>query len=1510
MTSVTYAQTEDGRFLPYETDIGDDVGKTSSGPPPIRYQGVGLSEENPRIDGLPTRADLVRRDDKRNLTKTIAAGIQAGKPVMFMPISTKEVNEYVAGSPVYKLHLFGVLPNGAKAHLILDKVDVYFDVRVPDHVKNTEDFRSHLRQHLFGKNIVVERSENIKGLPIRGFRTQKVDWVRLYFPTTQIRKRAIKAVREMSYETASDDLSNYFRMVARVYNIPLTDWGYFADCEYYRGGAHPDGPSESRGAPRSPLCEHVFRVDIKNFRPFIDQTASEEEQERRQQAKWKSDSLSRDRTLVMAWDIETYDSARSGDLPLAKDPNTKVFMICITFHWKDETRALYRVCLVDIDTEPDKRWATVVCGSESCLIEAFALVYRHFAPDIITGFNDGQYDWPFVLKKAETHSLLAFMMKTMTALPYGKVTEEEVLKWNVQRDKKIKITAEKSALVTLLDIPGCVPVDTRIMFMQLHPKEDVIYGKSSLNFYLKLNNLSSKADMEFNDMWDAYERRDAAKMRIVAHYCVVDANRCQELLVRRNIINDRREIATLSYVNLYDAVFYAGGHKVCNLLAAHACRENMMCSSIADRDKERSKYPGAFVFPPKKGMVPDPTLKDTIELEKAREEFIELAKSNPGVKIRQELATTRVLEALKSYHPGRPGTGLDFASLYPSIIMTYNYSPEKFVEDESDAQRLKRLGYDLKYVEFPFSGRLVRGWFVRHEGKAENYGLFARILIKLFNARSKMKIGLVVQEEYKEHMELLMARVKKQGKDSFPEILKSEIAAQTEVTEKLAAEVKALTARGAKTDRIKHVKREAATAARNVEYMKKLFEGLDEISSKSLYQALQKRYDAACFLYAAIDAKQKGLKVFMNTFYGETGNNISPFFLLQLAGGVTKSGRDNLKMVADFVLGLGYEIKYGDTDSLYLCCPESSFEEVDKLYAFGKITKEEHWTRMVRITMDELGDLRDKVNQRLREDNGTGHLRMAYEEVLYPVVFTGKKKYYGIAHVNVPNFYPKKLFIRGIDVVKKGQAELARKIGMRTMWASVDLNNKRALLQIVLDVLKDAVENGKQWAFDDFIQSAAWKPNKANQAVQRFMARMKVRIVEEEAANKRRVGRGLNPLKSVYYVPPPGARFEFVLVTPGASFSLEGLKSNPKTGDVMEYVEAAKMHGMEVDVPQYLTRYVIGLCARFVNSDPLFLPPNSGNMTEKAVDEKSQKAAKKYLGVYLAGLRNADPRMMLKRGYAYKRAWKNASRECRARLREKIGPASEVLHGDMLEWKIFLPSAANESVEMLASRARSVAENDFDVRAFAAGFARRVGIDKDGSDIDGAVRSSPASVARTTNRLYDVASYLSPRVRTKGARDALSLHGAILVELERRERAKRTKLASLAVKLGPAALEYEAHLTHAVSQWRKREHEERPTDLGEFCAELVPTDEEYVEYEPAGEVLDDLREAHRLWLSLVGIYRARACHRALVDYLDLLKNRRLRRDTRPDPEEMRRELASSLEKLPPLGLDPIGNGGY
>ena len=80
----------------------------------------------------------------------------------------------------------------------------------------------------------------------------------------------------------------------------------------------------------------------------------------------------------------------------------------------------------------------------------------------------------------------------------------------------------------------------------------------------------------------------------------------------------------------------------------------------ASEQKESGKYLGAYVFPSEKGL-----------------------------------------------ENKRSVTGLDFASLYPSIIMNYNLSPEKMISRLSKVDALKRENKVLHNIEFHFNSRDV-----------------------------------------------------------------------------------------------------------------------------------------------------------------------------------------------------------------------------------------------------------------------------------------------------------------------------------------------------------------------------------------------------------------------------------------------------------------------------------------------------------------------------------------------------------------------------------------------------------------------------------------------------------------------------------------------------------------------------------------------------------------------------------------------------------------------------------
>src|SRR5205823_12283312 len=156
--------------------------------------------------------------------------------------------------------------------------------------------------------------------------------------------------------------------------------------------------------------------------------------------------------------------------------------------------------------------------------------------------------------------------------------------------------------------------------------------------------------MPMSKLWKYYsEAKDGTSdssiknMHEILNYCVIDALRCQELMVECSVINDYREIASIAYISLFDTHYYAIGTKVSNLLGAEAWAQNILYTTKISGQKASGKFPGAYVFPPEKGL-----------------------------------------------ENKRPVTGLDFASLYPSIIMTYNLSPEKMISTLSEADELKR----------------------------------------------------------------------------------------------------------------------------------------------------------------------------------------------------------------------------------------------------------------------------------------------------------------------------------------------------------------------------------------------------------------------------------------------------------------------------------------------------------------------------------------------------------------------------------------------------------------------------------------------------------------------------------------------------------------------------------------------------------------------------------------------------------------------------------------------------
>lgn len=1147
--------------------------------------------------------------------------------LLFMPVDIVEPTDSRRQSK-YFIKIFGVLQDGEKVEVHVVNIPVFFDVLVPAVAAVTDgtaaaEFGTKLHMMLIEELSDLGsdglRIEDVYAFPIRGFNAERRLYKRVFTNNLAQRKKVLAAAIAAGHETASNDQSSYYRKAARENNLPLTQWALLR--KYVIANV------------RSTHCSYVFEVD------YVDYCAA--------------DCYEKDRTMIMTWDIETYSKRGRQFVPDGREPEDECFMLCMTFHWKDVETPLLQVCLVDVETSPDPRWTTVVCKTPENILRAFALCWHNMKPDIVVGFNDSNYDWPFVVEKMMHYKMLEWAHSRMSAEFRFKNTDANVYKFQYGggTGKRIKITAEETFESKFLRVPGTVAIDIRVCYKKLYPKSET-QKASSLKFYLDLCKLPTKFDMPISKMWNYYEqaRRSAAGaageasaaaaaefMRHVANYCVIDAFRCQQLQIKRDIVNDYRTTSSLAYISLADSHYYAGGMRVCNLLNAEAFKRGILCNSITKQSVESGKYPGAYVFPPEKGLVPDPGR--IIELEAA-------------IKARNVDRTRVAFAALAG---DRPVTGLDFSSLYPSLIMTYNLSPEKMVLTVQEAAHWAAKGYKVHKIEFPYNGRTVNGWTIMHQNRQEDIGLYPQVLISLKNCRNQLKKQMTMLGKEKELLNLAISNGGKQC---------------TSISDQIEA--------FGDEDRAK------------------LAKYVGESDTKILDE-----FDKLCFNWSCANTKQNAVKVYMNTFYGEAGNERSAFFLLELAGGVTSMGQYNIQMVAKFVESQGFKIKYGDTDSLYLVAPNATFAACDTKFARGTITKREWMTEMVQLTMAALNDIRDKVNERLFLDNGSKYLSMAYEEVLYPAVFLGKKKYFGIAHVEKINFDSPDIFIRGIDVIKQGQAGMSRTIGYKIMHEAVSIDNTRTMRTIVEDTLRDAIERPSQWKYEDFIKTGAWKPSLnscaapnckkfglylepgalASSACERHASpaavllehydsrtwvpvkgnKMIMQFIHRMYTRKRATGANM-------HLPEIGERFRYVDVKVGDMFTLRGCKIAAKKGDVMEFADSATIE--QVDISSYL-KHVTGICARFIHTDD-----------QTISDAAAQAAAKTELDGFIKSVGGTSDITSRERGAAYRRAYSQAEKSIVAKLMTTAGKNTvSLLHGAEINFDLLAHSEEEKIME-------------------------------------------------------------------------------------------------------------------------------------------------------------------------------------------------------------------------------------
>ena len=1075
-----------------------------------------------------------------------------------------------------------------------------------------------------------------------------------------------------------------------------------------------------------------------------------------------------DQSLIsMAWDIETYSKDQTGMLVTHDVENYKLYMISLVFYWHNSDVPLYKVCLVDklcndgpelyvensilehhakkykMGLEDAKAQLAqniyiVNCANENEVIRNMGLIFGRFSPDITLAFNCSKFDWPVLFAKAIQYSQLGLYKNYMCIDGWyndniGEIRPIDVAETDYgpnntgarphlyfNKNERIKVTADLT--LDKLFVPkfrGFVNIDVMILLRIIHSRAEV-GNKYSLNFYVQeVYGLGAKYDLDYKTQWKYYEKyekylrwqsrvdrggennrkvkkylqergikykqflaelkkkrdKSMADMTEEALYCLTDSEHCQRLILGSGRLPYLLALSNVTYISLFETFWRADGSKVRNYLYYQAQNENILINQDVEHQDIKIKYSGAKVYEPTTGM-------------------------------------SRV-----------PVGALDFSALYPSIMRAYNCSPEKAIVDDGRPEtyeivgKLEAAGYELKRVETrgmvkkkvegqmfmrdngpdieqddpnieqnngPKVGQMmeIRGWLIWHQNKdvpdearpLECVGIFAKCVANLINHRKL----------YKKKFALLKGLIERIEKDG-PEYVKANftsILAELRYTESYFQDELGLT--------------------------------IDDLSDLIKLNIHMNNHNSA----------QLAVKVICNTFYGQQGSVDSPLYHLLVAASIPHFGRQSIEKVSKIIDENNFVVHYGDTDSNYISCQLSKFDDIRAVFdeymnallsmngmaiedivplraqdkgvekavfeAIGpakdeyagkmaqamagfraarnsslmkghvqghvqecaqgnvqplaridnllakykhlylglaqdvyKIIKsqgcegifhndpcaasvvilalrEEFWTQMVQLTRLYILDLQDYINEFFREETKTPYLCIVIEEVLWPIILLGKKKYAGIEHVDKEIFRvePNKIFKRGVEMIKQGQTKLNKTIGNEILMRILGLDNFATIEYHVMEIAEYYFK--QQWPIESYVLSAKIKTTTNNVSLGKFRARMQA-LYEAQTDPE---------LAQIVKPPDYNDNFKYVLIKMPKYTIIGNISKEVQKGDRMLYFDHYKYlteNGLDlpmdpkyyygaqdfkatIDHEHYVEKLCIGTLARFLTYDKKFWP--------------------------------------------------------------------------------------------------------------------------------------------------------------------------------------------------------------------------------------------------------------------------------------------------------------------------------
>lgn len=492
-----------------------------------------------------------------------------------------------------------------------------------------------------------------------------------------------------------------------------------------------------------------------------------------------------------------------------------IIQVGTTVHLYGEKACCFRSIITVGMCDPIEGVEVICCENERELLMKWRDLIVRLDPDVMTGYNIFGFDMPYMNDRAIEIGVEREFRKIGRLVGHP---SEFVAKF-------LSSSALGDNILRYIDMEGRVLIDVMKVVQRDH-KLDSYKLDAVANHFTNMN----KHDVHPSDIF-RLQKGTSADRKVIADYCVQDCALCNHLIMKLEILANNIGMSNVCNVPLSYIFMRGQGIKIFSLVAKE-CREDdfviptLMVNIQGDDDdnepEDQDGYEGAIVLEPKTGIYIDD-----------------------------------------------PITVLDYASLYPSSMISENLSHDSIILNPK-YDNLPGYEYiDIKYdvyekiddTKVKTGEKVVR--FVQFPNGEK--GTIPNILIKLLRQRKETR-------------------------------KKSEF--QT-VTTKEGVELKGL------------VKKKDTHVT---------VTGLDNESvhvDNDMIDKITDTYDD--FQKAVLDGLQLAYKVTANSLYGQCGAKTSPIYMKEIAACTTAVGRSQILKAKKFIEDNyeGAEIVYGDSVTGY-----------------------------------------------------------------------------------------------------------------------------------------------------------------------------------------------------------------------------------------------------------------------------------------------------------------------------------------------------------------------------------------------------------------------------------------------------------------------------------------------------------------------------------------------------------------------------------------------------------------